>query len=124
MAHDIATKSTGGLVDELVTNAFKTAFVLDLCRSDAEFQIRYETLCEALEARLGTDVASAIHDLCLISFATWQAQEIVMTSHEDPEVAMAARQAQKLNARRTALIREIDRLLGESSITITTKTYG
>jgi len=120
----ISEKSTGQLVDELVTNAFKTTFALDTGASDSEFETRYQSLRQALQDRLDIGVASAVHDLCIISFATWTAQEVVMTSHDDTAVAMAARQAQQMNARRTALIREIDRLLGESNITITTKTYG
>ena len=112
------------LLDELVTNAFKTTFAHQLGRSGDEFEARYELLRAALVTRLGVDVATVIHDLCIVSMATWQAQEVVMTSDEDKAVAQAARQAQVMNARRTHLIREIDKLLGESNISITTKTYG
>jgi len=112
------------LVDDLVTNAFKTAFANLAGRSDAEFQMRYELLRAALAERLGVDTASVIHDLCIVSMATWQAQEVVMTSNEDRVVAEAAKQAQVMNANRTTLIRKIDKTLGESGISITTKTYG
>lgn len=121
---DVALKSAGQLVDELITNAFKFGFATLGDRPTAEFEVRYQKLRAALRDRCGHDLAAAIHDLCIVSLGTWQAQEIVMGDDSDPVVAEAARQAQRLNARRTALIREIDRILGESHITITTKTYG
>lgn len=121
---DITSKSAGQLLDEIVTNAFKTTFAALDGRTTVEFDARYELLCRALEQRVGKDFAQVVHDLCIVSLATWQAQEVVMSERDDMVVAEAARQAQRMNARRTALIREIDRVLGESNITITTKTYG
>ena len=122
---DITSKSTGQLLDELVTNAFKTEFSSRHARSIDEFEARYELLRAALEQRLGTDLAGLIHDLAIVSMATWQAQEVVMhEKDDDAKVAAGGRQAQRLNAARTKTIREIDRLLGEAQITITTKTYG
>lgn len=121
---EISSKSTGQLVDELVTNAFKTAFASVSGRSAQEFDTRYELLRAALVDHCGDGFAQVVHDLCIVSFATWQAQEVVMHESDDHVVATAARHAQRLNARRTSLIREIDRILGESGITITTKTYG
>lgn len=122
---DITTKSTGQLLDELVTNAFKTQFASRNLRSTDEFEARYELLRVALEQRLGADLAGLIHDLAIVSMATWQAQEVVMhETDDDAKVAAGGRQAQRLNAARTKTIREIDRLLGEAQITITTKTYG
>lgn len=120
----IYEKSTGQLVDELVTNAFKTAFAASHGAATAEYEQRYELLREALAERLGTDAAALIHDLAVVSLATWHAQEVVMHEERDAEAAAAGRQAQRTNAQRTSLIREIDRLLGETEISITTKTYG
>lgn len=120
----ISEKSTGMLLDELVTNAFKTAFAAGGGVSTEEFDRRYLQLSAVLEQRLEAPIAAAIHDLCVVSLATWQAQEIVMTTHEDKVVAEAAKQAQVCNAKRTKLIRKIDSLLGEAQISITTKTYG
>jgi hypothetical protein len=121
---DISEKSTGQLVDELVTNAFKTEFSARRGTALEEFDARYELLRGALAAKLGNDVAVLIHDLAVVAMATWQAQEVVMSEADDHVVAAAARQAQRLNARRTRLIRELDRLLGDAGISITTKTYG
>jgi len=121
---DISEKSTGQLVDELVTNAFKTEFSARRGTALEEFDARYELLRGALAAKLGNDAAAVIHDLCVVSMATWQAQEVVMHESDDHAAATAGRQSQRLNARRTRLIREIDRLLGEAGISITTKTYG
>ena len=120
----IAEKSTGQLVDEIVTNGFKTAFSSRHSAALDEFETRYELLRQALVERLGADVAGLIHDLAIVSLATWQAQEVVMHETEDPKVAAAGRQSQRLNAARTRAIREIDRLLGEAQISITSKTYG
>jgi len=120
----VATKSTGQLIDELVTNAFKTHFAVTRGAPTAEFEERYEALREALHSRLGQDVSGLIHDLALVSMATWQAQEIVMHEREDGIAANAGRQAQRMNGRRTRIIRELDKLLGEAGISITTKTYG
>ena len=121
---DISEKSTGQLVDELVTNAFKTEFAVRGGSPADQFEVRYEMLRSALARRLGEDVAAIIHDLAVVSMATWQAQEVVMSSYDDRVAANAGRQAQRMNARRTRLIRELDRLLGEAGISITTKTYG
>jgi len=120
----ISEKSTGQLVDELVTNAFKTAYAGSQGLTADEYERRYELLREALAERLGTDVAAAVHDLAVSSLAAWQAQEVVMHEQRDVVVASAGRHAQRTNALRTKFIREIDRLLGEAEISITTKTYG
>jgi hypothetical protein len=119
----IAQKSAGQLIDELVTNAFKIAHAKRCESAGDEYEVRHELLRDALEEKLGHDLADAIHDLAIVSYATWQAQEIVMHERDDAIVARAGRQAQRSNARRTSLIREIDRVLGEVGITITTKTY-
>lgn len=121
---DVSTKSTGQLIDELVTNAFKTHHAVSSGSAPAEFERRYNDLRGALETRLGQDVAGLLHDLAIVSMATWQAQEVVMHESDDKHAASAGRQAQRLNGKRTRIIREIDRLLGETSISITTKTYG
>lgn len=120
----ISEKSTGQLVDELVTNAFKSGFAHVRSEPAEEFDVRYELLRRVLDERLGPEVATIVHDLAVVSLATWQAQEVVMREASDTAVAAAGRQAQRMNARRTRLIRELDRLLGEAGISITTKTYG
>lgn len=124
MKRAISSKSTGQLVDELVTNAFKTAYAAKADAPTLEFDERYELLRAALTERLGVDLAGSIHDLCVVSLATWQAQEVVMHELDDGTAARAGRQSQRLNALRSEQIRQIDRLVGEAGISITTKTYG
>ena len=150
---DISEKSTGQLVDELITNAFKTAFAASAGRPTEEFEQRYRLLSEAIDTRWAiSDVVhrfcislyrspdsefdiprvsehkqallQALLDLCRRSLDTWQLQEIVINAVDPALVARAAKDAQRCNALRTAAIREIDRQVGESDITITTKTYG
>lgn len=65
-----------------------------------------------------------IDELITTSMKCWHAQEAVMNSSTDMEIANAAKNAQELNARRNALIRAIDYRLGEHNITLTRKTYG
>ena len=120
----ICEKSTGQLVDELVTNAFKTGSAACSRVATSEYDARYEDLREALIQRLGQDVSAQIHDLALVSMATWHSQELVMHEQSDQAVATAGRHSQRTNAIRARIIREIDRLLGEAGISITTKTYG
>ncbi len=151
---DIAIKSTGQLVDELVTNAFKTAFAISSERPTTEFDARFDLLRAEIDDRFGCPISAMISSvcyslfthreppcadhppqihadmglqlrhLCAISLATWQAQEVVVHETDDTVVAAAARTAQRCNAKRTAAIRTIDRLLCEDAVTITTKTYG
>jgi hypothetical protein len=59
---------------------------------------------------------------CLIK--CFMAQEKVMHGETEHEIAIAAKQAQELNARRNKLIRAIEERMGESSAGQTEKTYG
>ena len=49
-------------------------------------------------------------------------QDILMSS-PDNDVVQVARDIQTLNKRRNELMREIDKRLGDSDITVTDKTY-
>lgn len=64
-----------------------------------------------------------IDELITTSLKCWFAQEVVMNSDDEKELAIAAKKAQLMNARRNALIRAIDERLGESDISPTDKTY-
>ncbi len=64
-----------------------------------------------------------IDELITTSLKCWFAQEVVMSSKDDKEIATAAKRAQLMNGRRNALIRAIDERLGESDISPTGKTY-
>ena len=64
-----------------------------------------------------------IDELITTSIKCWFAQEVVMNSEDGSEIATAARRAQLTNARRNALIRAIDKRLGEGDISPTDKSY-
>jgi len=153
---DVSEKSTGQLVDELITNAFKRAHAATEMRDASEFLARHELLSAAIDRRFENPVADSValaccvlfmtpeqawherirglhigeklHDalinLCEFSCATWMHQERVMNCGSDEVVAKAGKAAQQCNAQRTQAIRNIDHELGETDITITTKTYG
>lgn len=122
-ARDIQVKSTGQLVDETGTLAFRMARARDAGADEAELAARADSLVQALDRRLGRGAGALILDLATVLRATWVAQEIVMADHDDQATTCAARQAQRLNGHRSRLIRRIDQLLGEDGITVMTKTY-
>ena len=64
-----------------------------------------------------------IDELITTNLKCWFAQEVVMNSDDETELATAARRAQLMNARRNVLIRAIDKRLGEGDISPTDKTY-
>ena len=65
-----------------------------------------------------------VDELITTNMKCWFAQERLMSSTDDKDVASAAKDAQALNARRNALMRAIDGMVGQGSITLTEKTYG
>lgn len=67
--------------------------------------------------------AELIDELSIANIKCFMAQEDIMCASNDATVAKAAKDAQKLNARRSQLIRAINERLGESDITQTEKTY-
>jgi hypothetical protein len=66
--------------------------------------------------------ATLIDELITTSMKCWFAQESVMNETDDDKVAEAAKMAQMTNARRNALIRAIDKRLGETNTQLS-KTY-
>ena len=64
-----------------------------------------------------------IDELITTSLKCWYSQETIMSSENEGEVANAAKAAQRMNARRNALIREIDSRFGEALFSPTDKTY-
>jgi len=63
-----------------------------------------------------------VDDLITTNIKCYMAQEIIMHGDNDAEVAKAARNAQRLNARRNALMRKISERSGDK-FTVTGKTY-
>lgn len=114
-------KSTGQLLDETATLGLRHGH----CEGPdtAAILARLNALSEALGRRLGGEVGPLVFDLATVLCATWMAQEVVMADRDDVTTARAARQAQRLNAHRSRLIRRIDQLLGESGITVFVKSY-
>lgn len=117
----IEVKSTGQLVDETGTLAFRVARARE--EDVSELLARADSLVQALDRRLGDGAGALIFDLAVVLRACWVAQEIVMADPDDRALACAARQAQRLNGHRARLIRRIDQLLGEDGITVMIKTY-
>ena len=68
-------------------------------------------------------IGTLIDELITTSLKCWFAQETIMNSDDEKELAIAAKKAQLMNARRNALIRAIDKRLGEDDISPTDKTY-
>lgn len=65
-----------------------------------------------------------IDELITTSMRCWFAQEDIMNKDLPDEKRLeAAERAQIMNARRSALIKVIDSLLGDESISVPTKTY-
>jgi hypothetical protein len=64
-----------------------------------------------------------IDELITTSMKCWFAQETIMNTDDEEKLAIAAKKAQLLNARRNAIIRAIDKRLGEEDISPTDKTY-
>lgn len=67
--------------------------------------------------------ATLLDELQTTNMKLWFAQETVMSKQGDDIVAAAAKNAQRLNARRNALMRAIDERIGDGGIALTEKTY-
>jgi hypothetical protein len=67
---DIATKSTGQLLDELVTNAFKTVHAAAEVRDASEFLTRHTLLSAAIDRRFEKTVADSVAVACSVLFLT------------------------------------------------------
>lgn len=131
---DITQKSTGFLIDELITARFK----VEVHPTQETIQ-RARLLDAAIRTRLNgreDDIYLQVVKLQLVSRQCWNAQEIVMgykNMKHSPylkdntihliKIADAAITAQRTNAERNGLIREIDTILQEEAFTGLEKTY-
>lgn len=116
---DITRKSTGFLIDEYITATFK------------KDSTRISLLKDAIQQRLNYVDASILLKIVKLSIELsdtskqcWDAQQTIYeskgcTNYE--KIALAGITAQETNAKRNAIIRQIDTLLGE--ITVLNKTY-
>lgn len=133
---DIAIKSTGFLVDEMLTAELKIA------AGNEQAQDRRHDLGNKIMERLGDRILdkefsekfwNLVNDLRLTLIECWNFQEIIfkykntnysfLTEQAQYDLIIAARGAQTTNAIRCRFIREIDTLVEESEITVLEKTY-
>lgn len=122
--NDITVKSTGFLIDELITAKFKMAVDPNPVNID-----RVSALVASIAYRLegtGNKILLYVIDLIYVSKLCWDAQQEIYELSADKEIyyieiALAGIQAQKTNAQRNKLIRQIDEVLGEA--TVLGKTY-
>ncbi len=130
----IEMKSTGFLMDELITARFK----VEVNPTQETIQ-RMRLLDAAVRLRLNgreDDIFLQVTKLQIVSRQCWKAQEIIMeykdmafemyhhNDHRDlKRVTKAAIEAQKTNGERNKLIKEIDTVLGESDVSVLGKTY-
>jgi hypothetical protein len=131
---NITEKSTGFLMDELITCRFK----VEASPTPDNIQ-RMRLLDAAIRIRLNgreDEIFLPVTKLQLISRECWMAQEVIMSykgmsfeiyRHNDQrdlkKIVQAALQAQHTNAQRNQLIREIDTILGEADVSVLGKTY-
>lgn len=136
---DITTKSIGMLIDEYITTQLK----IEVSPTQENIQrgtILKQTIETALQGKSldhTEKISNIISQLRIVLRECWNAQEIIMKTQglRCPDqiniitmlpyirVYDAAIKAQKTNAARNKLIREIDSILGEQDITILEKTY-
>jgi hypothetical protein len=118
---DIRIKSTGMLIDELITARMKI-----IANPSEENTQRAVSLENAIQHRLQNkkaDISVFVNALTGMLKECWDAQEIVSNSDNVYDVYHAAKVAQQTNSVRNSLIREIDAALGEEAITPLEKTY-
>lgn len=122
----IELKTTGFLIDEWITSKFKMEDGVEGATQ------RHVALLDAIATRVELAPTAAqkaldelIDKLRLVSRECWDAQEkVCFLDSRHPRIGFHAKRAQNTNAKRAALIRKIDSILGEEEITILEKTYG
>jgi hypothetical protein len=129
----IDIKTTGQLIDEYIIAKIKAEKKIDGAEArkrQLALAIRQRTniIVEAFSKDIRSFADPRLQELFVLLAAAnrlcWYSQDIVMQSDRpDMEVAEAAKQAQKSNAGRNVLIREIDHLFGEDGNTFLEKNY-
>ncbi len=122
---DITRKSTGTLMDELTVTRLKKKFI----GNKPEINKRELAITHAIAQRItpeqDAELNALFQKLTYVNNRCWVAQENIMNLDvAAPHIGRYAKNAQKLNAKRNMLIREIDRLLGEEEFTQLEKSYG
>lgn len=131
--YDIERKSTGMLVDELLTTDLKIAAGQDV--GDRRHQLGNAIVSRTVHIALDTEKNRLfffyVEGLRSILKECWDAQEIVSNTDlnsADPDalliVAVAGKTAQLTNKERNVWIRKIDELVEDGGISPLEKTYG
>jgi hypothetical protein len=122
----VELKSTGTLIDEFITTTLK----IDHFGKDTALIERLDKLDTAIAKRVSRHPKSKYPAMSLMVLELrsvlkkcWDAQELVMKGFDNQTVAMAAQEAQRLNAERNKLIRKIDEELNEAQYTQLEKSY-
>lgn len=135
----IELKSTGTLIGELITTALK----IDHMGEKPEFLSRRNELTNVINTRLqktipectinsvGYALGELVFDLSTILSNLWDEQEVLYkfrkdapkTNEEYKSCAEAGINSLKLNAKRSELIIQIDKFLGEESTTFLEKSF-
>lgn len=132
----IEIKSTGTLIDEAITTSLKVMYIKDNVENTKRYSLLVQVIVRRLE-NINPGIRESLDKLWQELSKTlencWDAQEEVMKYNniEQDEYdldnytncALAAIKAQKLNAQRNRLIRQIDELLGEQEFTQLGKSY-
>lgn len=133
----IEIKSTGTLIDEAITTSLKVMYIKDNVENTKRYSLLVQVIVRRLE-NINPGIRESLDKLWQELSKTlencWDAQEEVMKYNNieqeeyDPDsytnCALAAIKAQKLNAQRNRLIRQIDALLGEQEFSQLEKSYG
>lgn len=121
---NVELKTTGELIDELITTQLKLSFF----GYTEEIVNREFALVTAINKRLTEEqiieITSVVEDLQRVSKECWDAQDKIMNRFETHDsIAVAAVKAQQLNVERTGLIRKIDKLVNDGGFTRLEKSY-
>jgi hypothetical protein len=127
----LETKSLGAIIDEYLTSNLKVK-----ANPSEENIARNKALNSILDKEIGASWGAITVLVAMLDYqlkACWEAQEKVMhykrvgLDNLNPSelymLAGAAIRAQETNAERCKLVREIDKVLGESDRTYLEKTY-
>lgn len=121
MVDPLEVKSTGQIADELTISVIKAENGIDT----ADRVIRLKVvLNERVKDLTGLkDFADLLALLENVNRDCWDAQDVIMAASDYTTVAIHAKKAQQLNARRNRLIRDIDTLMNELDRSYLEKNY-
>lgn len=119
---DIATKTVGALIDELITAEMKIESGVSESTERRDQLMAH--LAQSYEFETIWHVVRVIGQLWDVSERCFAAQDTIMTSNSSDDISSAAREAQLTNAMRNKCIRKIDEIAGQAAASPLGKTYG